>query len=281
MRRLLLVLSAGIIVGGGAACSTPSPQTVTSVDRLAEARAALPESVRAGNVLVVGTDPTFEPMTFKRGSTYAGLDVDIAEAIAARLGTRIQWRTVAFGDLLDQVKAHTIDASISSMFDRAARQQKADFVDYLNAGTSIVVNKGVGDVGGMPGLCGRRVAVQPDTVFVDMAAAQKEACGAKGLTLVLSNTPSAYVRDKKADAALNDFPIAALDVQKMTSLELSGPQIEAIPYGIGVAKDRKTLTAAIQTALYSLINDRTYDALLAKWKVKEGALRTGAVNGGA
>jgi polar amino acid transport system substrate-binding protein len=67
----------------------------------------------------------------------------------------------------------------------------------------------------------------------------------------------------------------------MPALELSGPQIEAIPYGIGIAKDRKELATAVQTALYSLIKDGSYDALLAKWKVKEGALRTGAINGGA
>jgi polar amino acid transport system substrate-binding protein len=171
--------------------------------------------------------------------------------------------------------------SISSMFDRAERQKKADFVNYLNAGTSIVVPKGVGDVGGMPGLCGRRVAAQPETVFVEMATAQKRDCGRKGLTVVPSNSPSADVRGGKADAALNDFPIAALDVEKMPDLELSGPQIEAIPYGIGIAKDRKDLTSAVQTALYSLIDDGGYDALLDKWKVKEGALRTGSINGGA
>ncbi|GAB2583814.1 ABC transporter substrate-binding protein [Paractinoplanes abujensis] len=273
-----VLLVAAIVALTGCAGTEPVEQPV---DRLAEARAALAGSVDRGDVLVFGTDPTFEPMTFKRGSAYAGLDIDVAQAVAAKLGARVEWRTVAFGDLLEQVRSKKIDASISSMFDRAERQKKVDFVDYLNAGTSIVVRKGTGDIGGMPGLCGRRVAAQPDTVFVEMATAQGKACGRRKLTVVSTDRPSASVRDGKADAALNDFPIAALDVEKMTTLELSGPQIEAIPYGIGVAKDRKPLTAAIQTALYAMINDGTYDALLTKWKVKEGALRTGAINGGA
>jgi polar amino acid transport system substrate-binding protein len=276
-----LLLAAALTVTTTAGCTAQGPAAGTPVDRLAEAIAALPDEVKQSGALIGGTDPTFEPMTFLRGTTYTGLDVDIAEAIAAKLGLRVQWRTVGFGDLLDQVKGHTIDMSISSMFDRAERQKKADFVNYLNAGTSIVVPKGVGDIGGMPGLCGRRVAAQADTVFVEMATAQAKECAGRKLTVVLSETPSAAVRDKKADAALNDFPIAALDVEKMTTLELSGPQIEAIPYGIGIAKDRRALTAAVQAALYSLINDGSYDALLAKWKVKEGALRTGAINGGA
>jgi polar amino acid transport system substrate-binding protein len=193
----------------------------------------------------------------------------------------VKWNSVSFGDLLDQVEAHQIDFSVSSMFDRAARQQKADFVNYLNAGTSIVVRKGTGDIGGMAGLCGRRVAVQSETVYVDMATSQAAKCGGAKLTIVYSDKPSTAVASNAADAALNDFPIAALDVQNNAGLELSGPQIEAIPYGIGIAKDRKTLTKAFQTALYSLINEGAYDALLTKWKVSEGALRTGAINGGA
>ncbi|GAA3383649.1 transporter substrate-binding domain-containing protein [Cryptosporangium minutisporangium] len=272
---------AALLLAVTSACSSASQSMGRPIDRIAEAKEALPTAIRDSGQLVGGTDPTFEPMTFLKGGVHTGLDVDIAEAIAAELGLRVKWQTVSFGELLNQVEGHQIDFSISSMFDRAERQKKADFVDYLNAGTSIVVRKGVGDVGGMPGLCGRRVAVQPDTVFVDMASQQKKACGARTLTVVLSDTPSAAVRDGRADGALNDFPIAALDVKKMPALELSGPQIEAIPYGIGVAKDRKTLTTAFQTALYAVIKDGTYDELLKKWAVTEGALRTGAINGGA
>jgi polar amino acid transport system substrate-binding protein len=281
MGRSMVLLVVGLVLGAGAGCGSDAGAGTQPVDRLAEARAALPTSVTDSGVLVGGTDPTFEPMTFKDGSTYTGLDVQLVEAIAGKLGLHVEWQSVGFGDLLDQIQKHKIDVSISSMFDRAERQKKADFVNYLNAGTSIVVAKGVGDIGGMSGLCGRRVAVQPDTVYVEMAAAQATRCTTRKLRMVRSANPSANVAAKTADAALNDFPIAALDVQRNGALELSGPQIEAIPYGIGVAKDRSPLTAAIQTALYALIDDGTYDALLTKWKVTEGALRTGAINGGA
>ncbi|WP_189329492.1 transporter substrate-binding domain-containing protein [Actinoplanes ianthinogenes] len=277
---MALLLAATVTLTAAGGCSDGEPESAP-LDRLAEARAALPDSIKQSGILITGTDPTFEPMTFKNGEKYAGLDIDLAEAVAGKLGLTTRWQTVSFGDLLDQVGQHKIDMSISSMFDRAERQKKVDFVNYLNAGTSIVVRKGAGDIGGMPGLCGRRVAAQPETVFVEMATAQKRDCGRKKLTVVLSNKPSADVRDGRADAALNDFPIAALDVEKMKTIELSGPQIEAIPYGMGIAKDRRALTSAVQTALYAMIDDGTYDALLAKWKVKEGALRTGAINGGA
>jgi polar amino acid transport system substrate-binding protein len=282
MKIVPLLLGVVVTLTTAAGCAgQEEPDAGKPVDRLAEAQAALPDSIKQSGVLNGGTDPSFEPMTFMKGDTFSGLDAGLAEAIAGRLGLKVQWHNVGFGDLLDQVEDHKLDFSMSSMFDRAERQKQADFVNYLNAGTSIVVPKGEGDIGGMAGLCGRRVATQPDTVFVEMAEAQKKDCGGKTMSIVLTAAPSAAVRDGRADAALNDFPIAALDVEKMPTLELSGPQIEAIPYGIGVAKDRKDLTMAFQAALYSLINDGTYDKLLAEWKVNEGALRTGAINGGA
>jgi polar amino acid transport system substrate-binding protein len=113
-----------------------------------------------------------------------------------------------------------------------------------------------------------------------MANTQKQQCAGKGLTVVLTDTPSRDVQQRAADAALNDFPIAIADVAKLPGLEVSGPQIEALPYGIGVAKENKALTKALQTALFQIIEDGTYDKLLAKWNVKEGALRTGSINGG-
>jgi polar amino acid transport system substrate-binding protein len=48
-----------------------------------------------------------------------------------------------------------------------------------------------------------------------------------------------------------------------------------------VAKDRKDLIKAIQGALYQLFDDGTYDGLIARWKLNEGALKTGAIDGGA
>ena len=114
MGRGIVVLLVGLLMSAGVAgCGSDAATRSTPVDRLAEARSALPDSVKKSKVLVGGTDPTFEPMTFKTGSTYAGLDVQLVEAIAAKLGLTVEWRTVGFGDLLDQVDQHQIYVSVS------------------------------------------------------------------------------------------------------------------------------------------------------------------------
>ncbi|GAB1646286.1 ABC transporter substrate-binding protein [Krasilnikovia sp. MM14-A1259] len=279
VRAVSLLVGAVAVMLATAGCNGTQPAS-TSVDRLAEARAALPAEVRSSGELTIGTDPVFEPITFMKDSQYAGLDIDLGNAVAAKLGLRVKWATVSFGDLLGKIQGRNIDVAMSSMTDKADRQKQVDFVDYLNVGTSIVVKKGVGDIGGMPGLCGRRIAVQPGTFYVDMVQNQAKQCEAKKVTILQSRTPSADVAAGKADASMDDFPIMVADVQRLPGLELSGSQIEALPYGMAVAKDRPALTGALQAALYAIFEDGTYDQLLAKWKVKEGALKTGAINGG-
>src|SRR5687768_450315 len=62
----------------------------------------------------------------------------------------------------------------------------------------------------------------------------------------------------KADGYLDVFPSASLAVEENPRLRLAGPQIEAAPYGIVLAKG-SDLTKPIQQALYQVIDDGTYD----------------------
>jgi polar amino acid transport system substrate-binding protein len=281
VRRIACLLgTVAVLAAGGCAQASSAP---TPVDRVAAARALVPAELRQAKELVVGTDPTFQPMTYLDGNQHAGMDVDLGNAIAERLGLRLRWTTVAFGELIDQTASHKIDLLMTSMFDKVKRQDRVDFLDYLYVGTSIVVPHGVGDVGGLRGLCGRTVAVQADTVYVDMVQQQRQRCASNAplTSITVSTDPVAEITAGRADTALNDYPIAVFDVGRAPSLEISGRQIEALPYGIGIAKDRKGLTMAFQAALYLLIDDGTYDKLLAKWNLPEGGLRTGTINGGA
>ncbi|NJC72050.1 ABC transporter substrate-binding protein [Planosporangium thailandense] len=242
----------------------------------------LPADVRSGGTLTVGSDISYPPMESMENGKPVGFDVDLAGEIARRLGLRLTFIHVPFDSLLDEVQAHKIDAAMASMTDKAARQQQADFVDYLNAGSSIVIRKGAPTINGMAELCGHTVAVQTDTMYVDMVNEQAAKCPKSApLRLVTADAPFDEVLAGRADVDMDDFPVAAAKVASTPELAISGEQIEAAPYGIAIAKDRRALTKAVQTTLYQLIRDGSYDKLLQKWKLPEGSLKTGAINGGA
>jgi len=269
----VLLLGAGCSTGGGTGGS--SAGTLSARDRV-------PADLRQAGVLVVGSDETYAPMEFLKDGQAVGFDVDLAGALAGKLGLRLDYRAADFGTLIDQVTTGKITMAMSSMTDNAKRQKLVEFVDYLNVGSSIVIHKDAADVIGYRGLCGLRVGGQPDTFYVDVLNDTASACPAgRKLTPVLTKDPVGAMRAGKIDAYVNDYPLAAYDVNSDSSLRISGEQIEAAPYGMAVAKQRHDIAKAIQAALYELIDDGTYDKVVAKWKLPDGSLKTGALNGGA
>jgi polar amino acid transport system substrate-binding protein len=268
----VLLLAAGCGTGSRPATG-PALQT---------ARDRVPSDLRQAGVMVVGSDETYAPMEFVKDGKAAGFDVDLAGAIAGKLGLRLDFRATDFGTLIDQATAGKLTMAMSSMTDNAKRQQQVEFVDYLNVGSSIVVHKDAADVAGYRGLCGLRVGGQPDTFYVDVLNETAGACptGHK-LTPVVTKDPVAAMRSGQIDAYVNDYPLAAYDVSNDSSLRISGEQIEAAPYGIAVAKQRHDIAKAVQAALYELIDDGTYDKIVKTWKLPNGSLKTGALNGGA
>jgi polar amino acid transport system substrate-binding protein len=276
MRVSCLFAGVAVLLAVASCSSAPDSSEVSAT------RAAVPEDVRAAGTLTIGSDMIFPPMESVENGTPVGFDVDLANAIGDRLGLRVKLVQVDFGDLIEQVSAHEIDLAMSSMTDKASRQEQVDFVDYLNVGSSIVVRDGVRRIDGLAGLCGHRVAAQEDTMYVSFLGDQAKRCpGRAPLRVVIVGNPTDAVLKGRADAYLEDYTMAVANVAKFSQIAIAGEQVEAAPYGIAVAKDRHQLTKAVQGALYDLFDDGTYDKLLKKWQMLEGSLKTGAINGGA
>jgi polar amino acid transport system substrate-binding protein len=64
-------------------------------------------------------------------------------------------------------------------------------------------------------------------------------------------------------------------------LSLVGDVYDAAPYGIAVPKNAGTTKEAILGAVKALIADGTYQAILDKWGVANGAITNPVINGAA
>jgi polar amino acid transport system substrate-binding protein len=286
-----LVAVAALALSGCGGSSGGDNPTLSEPTGQASAAASLnsllPQAVRAAGKLTVGSDVAYPPVEFldTDGKTAIGIDPDIAKAIGDKLGITLTFVNGTFDGLIPQLTtSKRIDLIMSAMSDNKKRQATVDFVDYFSAGTSIIVKKGnPSKINGLADFCGKTVAIQRGTTQDDVAEAQKTKCGANKLTILKFDTdPEALqqVKNGRAVADMNDFPVAAYTAQKQPDFEVVGEQLEAGPYGIGVRKADTALRDAIKAAVQAIIDDGTYTKILEKWNVTQGALTAATVNAG-
>jgi polar amino acid transport system substrate-binding protein len=278
-----------------AACgnnNNKSSSTTASGSGMTDLGKQLPPSIQQSKQLKVGSDVAYAPVEFFKVGTQdvQGIDWDLAQAMGKKLGVTVSFANTTFDGIIPALKAKRFDVIMSAMSDTPERQKQVDFIDYFNAGTSILVKKGNPEgIQSLDGLCGKTIALQKGTTQVDVATAQQSKCQAAGkpkinvLTYDKDTDAQLQVRGGRAVADMNDFPVAAYAAQTIgggKDFEVVGEQIEAGPYGIGVRKEDTQLRNALQAALKAVIADGTYDQILQKWNVTKGALKTAAINGG-
>ncbi|MFB6819851.1 ABC transporter substrate-binding protein [Streptomyces sp. NPDC056347] len=262
----------------------------------------LPAAIKDKGTLRVGSDIAYPPVEFKdKSGNTVGIDPDIAAAIGKQLGVTLQFQNGTFDTLITGLRSKRYDLAMSSMTDTKDRQQGidpetrkkvgegVDFVDYFNAGVSIYTRKGDDQgIASWADLCGKKIAVQRNTVSHDLAKAESKKCPAgKSITIeTFDNDLEAQTRLRSGgvDAGSSDFPVAAYAVKTSgggKDFQMVGEQVDAAPYGIAVAKGNDQLTQAIRAALDAIIKNGEYGKILAKWKVEDGAVTEARINGGS
>ena len=66
-----------------------------------------------------------------------GLDIDLGNAIADRLGLKPVWVEQSFEQLIPSLDTGRIDVGASGMTDIPSRRDKTDFVDYFATGVQL------------------------------------------------------------------------------------------------------------------------------------------------
>lgn len=224
--------------------------------------------IRETGVWRVGLDPSFPPFEILDGATQqpVGLDVDLAEAIAARWGVRTEFVGVGFDELMDAVAARRIDAAVSALPVIEHRTRDVAFSDpYIEAGTVLAVPL-TSTLEGPADLAGRRVAVEWGSIGdAEARRLARELTG--GLTPVVRESVDAAlgaVLAGEADAALVDAISLALH-PAAGRLRIAGEPLVSDPYVIVLPVGAPELLAEVNAALAALKSDGTLDRIYARW----------------
>jgi polar amino acid transport system substrate-binding protein len=270
--------------GGGSTGTTAG--AAPAVDEALAAK--VPDAVKSDGKLLIGTDATYAPNEFldTDGKTVIGFDVDLFNAVAAKLGLKTQWQPSKFADIIPGVQSAKYEAGVSSFTINDERKQQANMISYFNAGTQWGAKKG-NPTGIQPdNACGKKVAVQTATVqeTEDLPQRDKDCKSAGNPAITIDSyqdqgQATAAVVSGKDDAMLADSPVLAYAVKQTNGqLELLGDIYDAAPYGYVIKKDQAEFAQAIADAVKALITDGTYKTILDKWGVQAGAIDDPAVN---
>lgn len=242
--------------------------------------------------LSVGSDVSGAPFEYfpANSKTPLGFDMDLLHAIAAKMGRQASVTNHQFDDLLKAVQRGQYQAAMSAISDTSAREKIVNFLDYFVAGGGIMVHQNNPlRVFGIEGLCGYGVTVESGTSYETDLEKQSAACKAIGLgpikilTFKTDDDAFAAFIDGKAPVYVADYPVSVWRARTAgpgKNLEVVGKQFHVVPYGIAVAKQNAALMTQLQQALVAVVADGTYDRLLKKWGLSQGAMRVAPINAG-
>ena len=272
------------------ATPVPQPTPVASIpaDQLAQK-----------NHLLVCTDFPYPPQEyFDDNGNPPGLDVEIGNEIAKRLGLQVQYVNSVFDTIIAAVTSGKCDIIISAQNVTTDRSKQISQIPYFEAGQSMVVAKGNPDnINGTMDLCGQSAAAESGTTEADYLQGTGDYAAKGGLTQACTaagKKPIDVVVTQKDTDALQqlqagkvavyfaDSPVAAYyTVQHPDQFQVVGQVLEPIAEGIGVPCGQSDCTnaplsavgQAVQTALKSMMADGTYLAILTKWNLASSAVK--------
>ena len=271
--------------GGGSTGTTAS--AAPAVDEALAAK--VPDAIKSDGKIVIGTDSSYPPNEFldTDGKTVVGWDVDLFNAVAAKLGLKTEWQSSKFADIIPGLQSGKYEIGVSSFTINDERKQQVNMVSYFSAGTQWGTKTG-NPTGVQPDdACGKKVAVQTNTVqdTDDLSSKRQDACKSAGKPAITidryqrQDQATAAVVSGKDDAMLADSPVLAYAVKQTNGqLELLGDIYDAAPYGYVIKKDQTEFAQAVADAVKALITDGTYKTILDKWGVGAGAIDNPAVN---
>ncbi|WP_371152080.1 ABC transporter substrate-binding protein [Buchananella felis] len=254
--------------------------TVKAVPELAE---LVPPAVKEAGVLRVGASTDYAPAEFRAedGQTPVGYDVELAGALAAVLGLKVEVTHAQFDSIIPAIGTK-FDAGISSFTITDERTDVTNMIAYINVGSSYAVQTGNPKSFDPTNVCGSRIGVLTGSYQQEyLEKLNQNECKAKVIdvaafdqqTEATTNLASGLVDAFLADSTVSGYAVTLTD----GALEVVGDVIEAEPQGIIVAQDDAALTEALAKAMQHLMDDGTWTKILTAWGSGDAALSTAEV----
>ena len=229
----------------------------------AAAQSATPtlDAIKEKGKIIMMTNATFPPFEYIKDTKFAGIDVDLSQMIADKLGVELEVIDMDFGLLIEALKGGKGDFVAAGMTFTPERQEHIDFsMIYITNGLLVIVPAD-SSIKALADLEGKKIAVQEATTGDIWAGEHIKGAVEAGNA----------VANGKADAAVMDkLPAESMVKNSGGKLALLEEMASAEDTAMGIAKGKEDLVAFINEVLKEAIDSGALQASIDKHMV-EGA----------
>lgn len=121
-------------------------------------------------MIKVGVEGTYQPYTYHdEDGNLTGFDVDVAKAIAEKLGVEVDFTEADWDSLLAGIDSGRIDTVINAVSVTDERKEKYDFAGpYFYIEQQVVIKKGNDEIKSWDDLKGKKVATNITSTTADI-----------------------------------------------------------------------------------------------------------------
>lgn len=250
--------------------ASEAASTASETSTASEAASSAAAETAAGDyklatagTLTMGTNATFPPYEYYDGDTVVGIDTEICQAIADKLGLKLEIQDMDFSSLVAAVQSGKIDISAAGMTVTEDRLKNVDFTDSYSTGVQVVIVPEDSDIQSVDDMKGKLIGVQDATTGHIYCS---DDFGDENVIPYNSGAMAVQaLKDGKVDCVVIDQQPAKSFVEANEGLKILDTEYVTEDYAIAVAKDNTALKDAINAALKELKDDGTVQSILDKY----------------
>lgn len=224
----------------------------------------------AEDSLVMITESGFAPYEYLEGEKIVGVDVEICEAIAAKLGKKLTVQDAKFDAVIPSVVAGKADFGAAGITVTEDRKKNIDFsIPYVSSGI-VIVSKADAQYKDVEAIKGKRIGVQAGTTSDNYCVSD---LGIEPMRFDAPPVAAAALKAGKIDLLIVDIDPANTIVKGDSDLVISSEPLTKEEFAIAVRKGQPELLAAINETIEELLKEGKIEA----WK-KEYSERHKAIS---
>lgn len=219
------------------------------------------------DTLTMGTNASFPPYEFYEDQKVVGIDAEIAQAIADKLGMELEIADMEFKAIIPAVTEGKIDFGMAGMTVTEERLQSVNFSETYATGIQAIIVKEDSEIASVDDLykegaawkIGVQDATTGDIYCTDDFGEDRVSKFPVGADAVEA------LKTGKVDCVIIDNEPAKAYVAANEGLKILDSQYAVEDYAIAVALNNTELLDKINAALKELIADGTVAAIIAKY----------------